>query len=49
MARTFCVTITHCKTDGDKATLGFVVANAAQGSDEVGWKMWKPKQCAKNT
>lgn len=32
MADTFCVTITHCRTDGDKATLGFVVANAAQGS-----------------
>jgi hypothetical protein len=24
MSNTFCVTITHCKTDGDKATLGFV-------------------------
>ncbi len=34
MANTFCVTITHCKTDGDKATLGFVVANAAQGSEK---------------
>ena len=34
MAKTFCVTITHCKTDGDKATLGFVVANAAQGSEK---------------
>jgi len=29
MANTFCVTITHCTTDPDKATLGFVVANAA--------------------
>lgn len=29
MAKTFCITITHCKTDPDKATLGFVVANAA--------------------
>jgi uncharacterized protein len=34
MSKTFCVTITHCKTDGDKATLGFVVANAAQGSEK---------------
>lgn len=34
MSNTFCVTITHCKTDGDKATLGFVVANAAQGSEK---------------
>lgn len=34
MANTFCVSITHCRTDGDKATLGFVVANAAQGSEK---------------
>ncbi|MBF0481896.1 MAG: DsrE family protein [Desulfovibrionaceae bacterium] len=34
MAGKFCVTITHCRTDGDKATLGFVVANAAQGSEK---------------
>jgi predicted peroxiredoxin len=34
MPETFCVTITHCKTDPDKATLGFVVANAAQGSEK---------------
>ncbi|MDR2549969.1 MAG: DsrE family protein [Desulfobulbus sp.] len=34
MANTFCVTITHCMTDPDKATLGFVVANAAQGSEK---------------
>ncbi|MBM9537650.1 DsrE family protein [Desulfobulbus alkaliphilus] len=34
MANTFCVTITHCNTDPDKATLGFVVANAAQGSEK---------------
>lgn len=34
MADTFCVTITHCRTDGDKATLGFVVANAALGSEK---------------
>jgi predicted peroxiredoxin len=34
MANTFCVTITECKTNGDKATLGFVVANAALGSEK---------------
>ncbi|NNK13930.1 MAG: sulfur reduction protein DsrE [Desulfofustis sp.] len=34
MSDNFCVTITHCKTDPDKATLGFVVANAAQGSEK---------------
>lgn len=34
MAGTFCVTITHCRTDEDKATVGFVVANAAQGSEK---------------
>lgn len=34
MAGTFCVTATHCRTDGDKATLAFVVANAALGSDK---------------
>lgn len=34
MSNTFCVTITHCMTDPDKATLGFVVANAAQGSEK---------------
>jgi uncharacterized protein len=34
MPGTFCVTITHCRNDGDKATLGFVVANAAQGSEK---------------
>lgn len=34
MSNTFCVSITHCKTDPDKATLGFVVANAAQGSEK---------------
>jgi predicted peroxiredoxin len=34
MANSFCVTITHCKQDPDKATLGFVVANAAQGSEK---------------
>jgi len=34
MSKTFCVTITECKTNGDKATVGFVVANAALGSDK---------------
>ena len=34
MADTFCVSITNCKLDPDKATLGFVVANAAQGSEK---------------
>jgi uncharacterized protein len=28
----FCVSITHAKDNGDKATVGFVVANAALGS-----------------
>lgn len=34
MANTFCVTITECKTNPDKATVGFVVANAAVGSEK---------------
>jgi predicted peroxiredoxin len=34
MAEKFCVTITQCRTDEDKATLGFVVANAAVGSEK---------------
>ena len=34
MADKFCVTITECKTNGDKATVGFVVANAALGSEK---------------
>jgi predicted peroxiredoxin len=33
MAGKFCVSITHAKQDGDKATVGFVVANAALGSE----------------
>ncbi len=32
MAGRFCVSITHAKDDTDKATVGFVVANAALGS-----------------
>ena len=34
MSNTFCVTITESKMNGDKATVGFVVANAALGSDK---------------
>jgi predicted peroxiredoxin len=34
MAGTFCVSITHCRSDGDKATLGFVVANAGIGCEK---------------
>ena len=34
MAGKFCVTLTHCRTDGDKATVAFVVANAALGSEK---------------
>ena len=32
MANKFCVNITHSKDNTDKATVGFVVANAAVGS-----------------
>src|SRR6516162_1882459 len=32
MAGKFCVSITHAKDNTDKATVGFVVANAAAGS-----------------
>jgi predicted peroxiredoxin len=34
MSNKFCVTLKHCRTDGDKATLAFVVANAALGSEK---------------
>ena len=34
MSNTFCVTVTESKSNGDKATLGFVVANAALGSEK---------------
>ena len=34
MSDKFCVTLKHCRTDGDKATLAFVCANAAVGSDK---------------
>ena len=32
MAKKFCVSITHSKDNTDRATVGFVVANAAVGS-----------------
>ena len=32
MANRFCVSLTHAKDNTDKATVGFVVANAAVGS-----------------
>ena len=32
MANKFCVSLTHAKDNQDKATVGFVVANAAAGS-----------------
>jgi uncharacterized protein len=32
MSDTFCVTINSCRENGDKATVGFVVATAALGS-----------------
>ena len=34
MASRFCVTVSECRTNEDKATLGFVVANAALGSEK---------------
>jgi uncharacterized protein len=34
MGNKFCVHITHARLDGDKATVGFVVANAALGSEK---------------
>lgn len=34
MSGSFCVSITQCKNDGDKCTVGFVVANAALGSEK---------------
>lgn len=30
----FCVSLTHAKNDTDKATVAFVIANAALGSDK---------------
>lgn len=34
MAGQFCVSITHAKDNSDKATVGFVIANAALGSEK---------------
>ena len=34
MAGKFCVTQTHAKDNTDKATIGFVIANAALGSEK---------------
>ena len=34
MAGKFCVTQTYAKNDSDKATVGFVIANAAMGSEK---------------
>lgn len=34
MAGKYCVSITNAKNDPDRATVGFVVANAAVGSDQ---------------
>jgi uncharacterized protein len=34
LSNTFCVSISYCREDGDKATVGFVVANAAIGSEK---------------
>jgi predicted peroxiredoxin len=34
MAGKFCVTQTYAKNDPDKATVGFVIANAALGSEK---------------
>lgn len=34
MAGKFCVSITNAKNDADRATVGFVIANAAAGSDQ---------------
>lgn len=33
-ANSFCVSLTHSHSDTDKATIGFVVASAALGSDK---------------
>jgi uncharacterized protein len=34
MARTFCVSLTRATEDPDRATVAFVIANAAVGSDQ---------------
>ena len=35
MAKKFCISLTHAKDDRDKATVAFVVANAAVASDKA--------------
>lgn len=34
MPGTFCVSVTNAKNDSDRATVGFVIANAAVASDQ---------------
>jgi predicted peroxiredoxin len=34
MAGSFCVSLTHAKDDSDKATVGFVIANASAASEK---------------
>ncbi len=34
MPGSFCVSVTHSKDNADKATVGFVIANAAVASDK---------------
>ncbi len=34
MAGKFCVSVTNAKNDPDRSTVGFVIANAAAGSDQ---------------
>jgi predicted peroxiredoxin len=34
MSKKFCVSISRCREDHDRVTVGFVVANAAIGSDK---------------
>lgn len=34
MAGRFCVSVTNAQNDTDRATVGFVIANAAAGSDQ---------------
>ena len=34
MSGKFCINLTHAKDDTDKATVGFVIANAALGSEK---------------
>lgn len=34
MSKKFCICLTHAKNDSDKATVAFVIANAAVASDQ---------------